>query len=265
MISPASNLLTSAKWLVYTTLGFFTYHFAQRKKIVIVLSSMRSGSTLLKSLMGQAQDVSLLDEFHFIPYANHNKYFFYHLVSRLSDKPIVVLKKPFNNVSAHLPLYGKTPLADVLNIVLCRHPYETLLSLKAMQRRKNYPVFSDEECVKYWCDTYEAIFDNIDTSRDTLFVQYEKLTSQPAEETRRIFEFIGSTQQGGVNGYREYAWKPGLDDDSDKVRSGTIHKAEAANPEIDSGLYAAINNNSRIEMLLVKISQAISNQRRSAQ
>jgi len=259
MPSPIALMLTNAKLLVYTVLGYWTYHFAPRKKIVVVLSSMRSGSTLLKSLMGQAQDVSLLDEFHFIPYANHNKYFFYQLVAGLSDKPIVVLKKPFNNVTEHLPLYGKTPLADVLTIVLYRHPYETLLSLKAIQRRKNYSIFSNEECIKYWCDTYEAIFNNVDTSRDTLFVQYEKLTSQPAEQTRRIFEFIGSTQRGGVQGYGEYAWQSGQDDDSDKIRSGSIHKAESAMPEADPQLYAAIKNSARVADLLNRIDKSTPN------
>lgn len=186
------SFLKNAKLAIYTALGFLKYHRAPRARVVLVLSSMRSGSTLLKSLMGQGGDVSLLDEFHFIPYANHNKYFFYFLVSRLSDKPIIVLKKPFNNVAAHLPLYGKTPLSRVLNIVLYRHPYETLISLKALQRSKHYGEFSDEQCVDYWADTYEAIFSNVDTNRDILFVRYEYLTEQTEYVTGRIFEFIGS-------------------------------------------------------------------------
>lgn len=248
-----SALLSPAKLAVYTVLGFFRYHFAPRKKIVLVLSSMRSGSTLLKSLMGQAGDVSLLDEFHFIPYANHNKYFFYHLVSRLTDKPIVVLKKPFNNVADHISLYGKAPLADVSRIVLFRHPYETLLSLKEIQRRKNYRVFSDEECIKYWCDTYESIFNNVGTSRDILFVQYEKLTSQPDEETRRIFEFIGSSERGGVQEYKKHNWQSGLDDDSDKIHSGRIHKAEAASSQADPGLHASLESSNRVAALYDKM------------
>ncbi|HEX7972165.1 MAG TPA: sulfotransferase domain-containing protein, partial [Thiobacillus sp.] len=228
--SPFGLVLAPAKLAIYTVLGFLKYHLKPRIRVVLVLSSMRSGSTLLKSLMAQGEDVSLLDEFHFIPYANHNQYFFYYLVSRLSDKPIIVLKKPFNNVAAHLPLYGKTPLSGVRNIVLYRHPYETLLSLKALQRRKQYGAFSDEQCVAYWGDTYEAVFNNVDTNRDTLFVRYEHLTGQTEYVTRQIFEFIGSAHAEGARGYGDYVWKAGLDDDSDKIRSRTVHEAEVADP-----------------------------------
>ena len=258
--SPADLLAAYAKLAIYTALGFLKYHFLPKARLILVLSSMRSGSTLLKSLMGQGEDVSHLDEFHYIPYANHNKYFFYFLVSHLSDKPIIVLKKPFNNVAAHLPLYGKTPLGGVLNIVLYRHPYETLISLKALQRRKHFAEFSDEQCVSYWADTYEAIFDNVDTHRDTLFVRYETLTERTEEVTGRIFEFIGSTHVGGAKEYGDHTWKSGQDDDSEKIRSRTVHQAKAADPDADPGLYAALQNEPRISALLERLDRCAAGQ-----
>lgn len=258
--SPADFLLACSRLAIYTALGFFNYHFLPKARVILVLSSMRSGSTLLKSLMGQGEDVSQLDEFHYIPYANHNKYFFYYLVSHLSDKPIIVLKKPFNNVAVHLPLYGKTPLSNTLKIVLYRHPYETLISLKALQRRKHYGEFSDEQCVSYWADTYAAIFDNVDTDRDTLFVRYESLTEHTEYVTERIFKFIGSTHAGGAKGYGDFAWKSGQDDDSEKIRSRTIHKAAAADPNEDPGLYAALKNEPRISELLERLDHCAAGQ-----
>ncbi len=250
------QLIEFGKSIAYTALGFFQYHLGRRKRIVVVLSSMRSGSTLLKSLLGQAPDISLLDEFHFIPYARRNKYFFYHLVSRLSDKPIVVLKKPYNNVPEHLELYGKTPLEDALTIVLYRGPYETLLSLKALQARKGYGVFDDERCVKYWCDTYRAILENVAIGPRTLFVRYEDLTTHPRERTEQIFRFLGSSQEAGIGGYGAYDWRSGLDDDSDKIRSGSVQRAEPADPAKDPGLYAEIQQSAEVARLLDRLSRA---------
>ena len=245
--------LSHAKWLLYTVLGRLTYGNSKKRTCVIVLSSMRTGSTLLKSLLGQAADVSLLDEFNFITYANHNRYFFHWLVSRLSDRRIVVLKKPFNNVPQDKSLYGRVPLTGVLRIVLFRNPYETLLSLKAMQRKYGYREFGDQECVDYWCDTYEAIFTNTDTTRDTLGVRYEELTRQPAEVSQRIFRFMGSSHESGVERYGSHDWKKGRDDDSDKIRSGTVQEARLADPQKDPGLYAAIQTSPRIAPLMERL------------
>lgn len=242
--------LSQSKLLLYTLLGRLSYSNSRKRTYVLVLSSMRTGSTLLKSMLGQASDVSLLDEFNFITYANHNRYFFHWLVSRLSDRRILVLKKPFNNVPQDKPLYGRVQLPGVLRIVLYRNPYETLLSLKAMQRKYNYRVFDDQECVDYWCDTYEAIFTNTDTSRDTLGVCYEELTRQPADVSRRIFRFIGSTHESGVERYGAHDWKKGRDDDSDKIRSGAVQEAQPTDPQKDPGLYAAIQASPRVTLFI---------------
>jgi hypothetical protein len=244
---------THAKWLAYTLLGWLTFGRSQGRTCVLVLSSMRSGSTLLKSMLGQAADVSLLDEFNFITYAKHNRYFFHWLVTRLSDRRIVVLKKPFNNVPQHKALYGLVPLDNPLRIVLFRNPYDTLLSLKAMQRKYGYRTFSDEACVDYWCDTYEAIFANTDTARDTLAVRYEDLTRAPAVVTQRIFRFIGSRHDAGVVRYAAHDWKKGRDDDSEKIRSGAVHEARTADPAKDPALHAAILASPRVAALMRRL------------
>lgn len=256
-MNPLNAVASRVKWLAYTVLGWLARGRARRRTHVLVLSSMRSGSTLLKSMLGQAPDVSLLDEFNFITYANHNRYFFGWLVSRLSDRRIVVLKKPFNNVAGDKPLYGRVPLPGVLRIVLWRGPYETLLSLKAMQRKYGYRVFGDAECVDYWCDTYEAIFANTDTARDTLAVRYEDLTRRPAEVTRAIFAFIGSAHDAGVERYEAHDWKKGRDDDSDKIRSGAVQEARAADPAADPGLHAAIAADPRVAGLIARLERLV--------
>ena len=251
----ALALPAQAKWLAYTLLGWMTFPRARSRTCVLVLSSMRSGSTLLKSVLGQAADVSLLDEFNFVPYADHNRYFFHWLVSRLSDRRIVVLKKPFNNMAELKALYGRVPLDGPLRIVLYRSPYDTLLSLKAMQRKYGYRQFADDECVAYWCDTYEAIFANTDTARDTLAVRYEDLTREPAAVTQRIFRFIGSRHDSGVDRYGAHDWKKGRDDDSDKIRSGAVQPARPADPARDPGLFAAVQASPRVARLLERLEQ----------
>ncbi len=252
------------KRVVYTTLGFTAYHALPRKKIVVVLSSMRSGSTLLKTLLGQADDISLMDEFHFVPYARSNRYFFYYLVFRQSNKPIIVLKKPYNNVAEQLPDYGVVPAEDALFLILFRGPYETLLSLKTLQKRKGYRVFSDQECVDYWCDTYEAIFDNVALSERSLMVSYEDLTGNPECETKEMFSFIGSRSQAGVEGYGEYEWKHGRDDDSDKIKSRKVHRAVPAGPEVDPTLYQAIQDSKRVSAIYGRLQDKYSHQKSQA-
>ena len=64
--------------------GFFLSHFRKRKKFVLLLSTMRSGSTLLKALLANAPDISHLPEVDWQQQAD-TLYSWYAYFSRLSS------------------------------------------------------------------------------------------------------------------------------------------------------------------------------------
>jgi len=63
--------------MVKTVMGTVFFYIFPRKTIVLIVSSMRAGSTLLKALLAEAPDVSNLPEFNFNAYAKYNKFRFY--------------------------------------------------------------------------------------------------------------------------------------------------------------------------------------------
>ena len=73
-----------------TLIGFLLYFFYPRKKLVMIVSTMRSGTTLLKALMAEAEDVSNLPETKFT--RSTNPYLTYYDFFRSSRKKIIVLK-----------------------------------------------------------------------------------------------------------------------------------------------------------------------------
>ena len=182
---------------------------------------MRSGSTLLKSLLSVAPDTSHLPEVDFQRYVGKNSW----KLRALSKSKIIILKKP---ATYHDPDYPQIPpLPGHKKIVLVRDVYDTVQSLKKMNN-KAYPHLDaewtyDKLVREYWYPVYKNIADKIDLQgADTLLVRYEDLIDRPLEETQKIFHFIGSVQQEGVDRYeppRDYQWQWGKDDGGPKIKS----------------------------------------------
>lgn len=193
------------------------------KTIVLILSAMRTGSTLLKALLAVAPDVSNLPETNFQRYTGPHDF---KKMRDLSRERIVVLKRPswFNELTTypHLP-----PFPRIKKIVLIRDVYETVRSLHKMVFRGLAPHFPS--CghrflaERYWTATYENLLALEEHDQEQFIrVRYESLVQNPVEETARLFEFIGSEQPEGVRAYSppsSFQWKWGSDDGGAKIQT----------------------------------------------
>lgn len=249
------GVLSGLRDHAFTLRGFFGYYLGRRRSIALVYSSMRTGSTLFKSLIGEADDVSLMDEFNFLPYLGRNKYLFYGLVSSLARERVILLKKPYNNNPDHLKKYGCSPLSEAKKIILYRDPYDTLCSLRNLQIRRNRRRFDDTELVEYWCDCYENLLENT-RDEDVLVVRYEDITEHPVELTAEIFPFIGSSRKEGVESYGAYEWVGGRDDISDQIKSLKVAKAKVNSREENPGLFDMVKQSSRVKRILQHLDAA---------
>ena len=71
-----------------------------KKTLVLLIGSMRSGTTLLKALLAESPDVSHLPEIDYRKYRKYNKYRAYCEMYHLSKKRIIILKFPQYTESA---------------------------------------------------------------------------------------------------------------------------------------------------------------------
>lgn len=203
-----------------TIVGWIWWHFMPRKQFVIILSSMRSGSTLLKALLAEAPDIEQIPEADFqIP---GNRFYVYARLYKLSPSPIVVLKHPSNY--SDFRTYPRLPKGEFKLIRLARNPLDTILSLQKMNE-----VLGEEKAtealIDYWCTTYE----NLSRVRHAhlIDVAYEALVTQPRVVTQRLFLFIGSVQKKGVDRYHKpatYEWTWKKDDGGEVIRSLKVQK-----------------------------------------
>ena len=226
------------------------YLAAPRKRLVLMLSTMRSGSTLLKALLGAAPDVSHLPEVRF-HHLNLNKYAFYNRFCRLADEPIIVLKHPvwFTDPIHRFPI---PPLARIRVLCLVRDCYPALASVKAMPGEA---IPTDEVLVRYWVDTVERILVKHDRLGErSRLVRYEDIVQDPVPVTRTLFQFIGSKMPDGVATYAPPdgdAWTWGHDDGGDKIRTREV-LGDDASPQ-DPALLEIIRDNQAVVALRARL------------
>ena len=114
-------------WSSYLSRKFFLLREASRQKtIVFIVSTMRSGSTLLKSLLATAPDISHLPETDFSKYHGKRSW----RLKTLSSDPIIVVKKPASFDDENYPQLPQLPRTKT--IILIRDAYESVRSLKKM-------------------------------------------------------------------------------------------------------------------------------------
>ncbi len=232
-------------------LGFYRFHFGAPKQFVLMTGTMRSGSTLLKALLAEADDVSHLLEVEFGHYPliwpELTLWCFY----SLSNKPIIVLKRPAQfDIYNHIPFENSFVRLKI--IITLRNPYDTILSLKnAYKGSKTYP-----ELAEYWCRSMEMILDDKRLlSHDVLFSKYEDLVKEPVAQTEKIFKFINSRRTEGVRTYTASTtfkkFKLGRDDGFGKIKTGEVQ--EVKNKVFDEELLELLKNNQR----LLKLSERL--------
>jgi len=219
-----------------TCLGFLIYIFLPRKKIILIASAMRSGSTLLKALLAEAPDVSNLPEIN-LSQISDNKFYFYYHVYRLSPKRIIVLKRPCPFGAKRL--YPSIPNIKMKMIILVRNPTDVVLSLEKRQmeirRIKPAVLIRDRGALlQYWCYVYESLLNHKwFATQDQWWLRYEDLTDSPIEETKSLFRFIGSKQSQGVDRYHlppNYLWRWGRDDGGEKMKRLIVQKSKKSIP-----------------------------------
>ncbi len=219
---------------------------SEGKTIGVLLSTMRSGSTLLKALLAQAPDISDLPETDFQLFADPAKRA---ELEGLSDERILLLKRPgwFNDIGR----YPRLPAhPDVRAIALIRDTYAFGLSARKMAFR-HVPFLQRSGwgnrflVERYWRGVNQCL---LDLSRQnevpTLLVRYEDVLTDPIGQTAAMFKFLGSSQTEGVETYgrpESYSWQWGKDD------GGAVIKSLKVQPQrpidyADRKLFAAIKN-----------------------
>lgn len=195
------------------------------KSYVFILSTMRSGSTLLKALLAEAPDISHIPEFNFhkIREARHLR-----KLHQLSDKPILVLKKPawFNEVH----YYPRVPgLKRSKIIVLVRDVHHVVKSVKKMSLPRFESLapgwVDDWIASSYWARVYRRLYSKFGPHQNhphVIWVRYEDLISDPVQVTQQLFQFVGSAQEDGVSAYstpQHFEWKWGKDDGGSTIQT----------------------------------------------
>ena len=208
----------------------------QDRRVALIVSTMRSGSTLLKALLAVAPDISDLPETDFQQYAKSGKE---NEIFSLCSDPIIVLKRPawFNEIST----YPKLPeIPNLKKIVLIRDAYENVASLRNMVLR-NFPfelkpfgnTFLAE---KYWLKINERLVQMAEGDpKNTQLIHYKDLLQTPKKITQQLFSFLGSAQKEGIDQYQKptgYKWKWGQDDGGEKIKTLKVLKPQT--PKFDN-------------------------------
>ena len=229
------------------------------KTVVLIISTQRAGSTLLKALLAQAPDVSHLPEINFHNYAGIKKA---KKIVKLSHKPIIVLKHPmwFQEIF-HYPKIP--PVYRQKKIILTRDIYNNLHSVKKMLPDAMFipePVTNSKWLTnwlvrQYWCRFYQNIFSHPDlTDNDTYWLKYEDLLDDPLKITAELFSFIGSKQKQGVDTYSppEKTWRWGRDDGGSVIKTFKVQRKKSVKSS-DPVLYECINRSDMVKKIRQRI------------
>ncbi|WP_433429815.1 sulfotransferase family protein [Nonomuraea sp. CA-141351] len=207
---------------------------------VFLLSSVRSGSTLLRVMLNSHSQVHSPIETHFrrvtvglgtdpvrqaMEALGHNHSDIEHIVwDRLlhreltrSGKPILAEKTP-SNVFAWRRLAACWP--DARFVFLLRHPMSIVQSWHEADPEKR-PM---EEAVPRTL-SYMTYLEEARTHLEGLTVRYEELVAEPERELRRLCLFLGLEFEPAMLKYGNKdhgAFVKGIGDWRDKIRAGTV-------------------------------------------
>jgi len=216
------------------------------RTVAVLLSTMRSGSTLLKALLAQAPDISDLPETDFQKFQGADAA---RRLAALSPEPILLLKRPgwFTDIGR----YPRMPEAPtVKRIVLVRDAYANLLSVRKMMFRhvrwlQRSGVGNRFIVSRYWTGTNTRLWEVAqEDPGNTRLVRYEDVLADPITRTAELFAFLGSSQSEGIDSYGQpegYDWRWGKDDGGAVIKSLQVQAPRRLTYD-DRKLFAAIKN-----------------------
>ena len=207
---------------------------------VFVLSSMRSGSTLLRVILDSHSQISSPHEIHLRDISvsvadgypekslaeagldeERLRFLLWdrvlHRELSESGKRILVCKTPTNVFIAD-EIARCWP--DARFIYLLRHPVAIAKS------REVYRPEESAERHTAWLRRFAKALDQARQDHPGITVRYEDLTTEPERVTREVCAFLGVKWEPAMLEYGQGAkrrYKAGLGDWSDKIKSGRIH------------------------------------------
>jgi hypothetical protein len=215
--------------------------------LVLIASTMRSGSTLLKALLGEAPDVSNLSEVNFQRFASPAPN--WDRMWALAPERILVLKRPgwYHEIGRYprIPELPSGSGGPTKVLALVRDVYDTVESLRKMTfgplQSWVRPASDRWLAERYWTGINRALFKLArEGGDDCRLVRYEDLVARPLEVTAELFRWMGSDQSVGVDTYREPSegrWRWGRDDNSNTIRSRRVQppsKRQHQNQALDA-------------------------------
>ncbi|MER5216506.1 sulfotransferase [Streptomyces sp. NPDC002838] len=220
------------------------------KSPVFVLSSVRSGSTLLRVLLNSHSRIRAPHEMHLrtlhveltrdftaeamkaleldkeeLEHVLWDRVL--HLELTRSGKNVIVDKTPANTLI--WPRLRRC-WPDARHIVLLRHPGAVITSLT---NRRTDP---DHEAIRAEVLDYSEKLEEARQSLDAHVITYEELTAEPEKTTRGLCDYLGVPWESAMLDYGSKdhgAFRPQLGDWSSTIKSGRIQPARAADPEAE--------------------------------
>ncbi len=247
--------------------GFYNIFSSPNKTFVHIVSTTRSGTTLLKALLAEAPDVSNIREYDVFRVRMKGPLRRYITLAGLSPKRIIVLKKPplfdFNHYFADA--YPYIPFKEDRIILLVRNIPDTVMSMKKMivdaHFPKAYHYLTYKDLIDHWCDVYESIIKNIKGLENSriYILRYEDLVKDPNRITRELYSFVGSSKKEGVNKYsnptdREWRW--GYDDGGEVIKT---LKVSLNKKKVNRELMSVLKKSKRAKKLYDKFGYSFPN------
>ena len=204
-----------------------------------ILSSVRSGSTLLRVLLNSHSQIHSPPELHLRKLRarargkpaqkalreialdeERLRYLLWdrvlHRELQAAGKSILVNKTP-NDAFIVDRIVRSWP--DARFIYLIRHPAS--IARSRQKARKQDPPDHNANVVLRYCTAVEEAR----RAHPGLTVRYEDLATDPARETKRVCEFLGLPWEPEMLDYGRHkhgSFRPGLGDWSDNIKSGTV-------------------------------------------
>jgi hypothetical protein len=238
--------MNKIKNLIKTIIGFIQYHFLPKKKFVLILSTVRSGSTLLKALISEAPEVTHINEKNF--FYNASKYITYFQYNRSQKGSISILKMP-----SHLDNfqdYPKIPNISVKKILLVRNPIDTAISIINMKKALGQNITVDE-FIAYWITTHNNL-KNIINPNEIFLIKYEDLVENPLKVTKQVYIFIGSKKTEGTLTYSKPVsgkWEWGIDDGGEVIKQMKVVQYDKDYSKYDSWIERIKNSDEVMELV----------------